>query len=56
MFQFAGAIGGRGGTTSETTVITRVNCSGNESELIKCEAINSTSCISKEIATVICQG
>ena len=53
---FTGALGGQGGTESETTVLTSVNCMGNESTLLSCETMNSTNCISKEIATVICQG
>ncbi len=51
-----GAIGGRGGTETSGTGLTRVNCFGNESKLTDCEKTVSTSCSSQEIATVNCQG
>lgn len=51
-----GAIGGLGGTETSATVLTRVNCLGNESKLLDCTNTLSTSCSSQEIATVICQG
>ena len=53
---YLGAIGGRGGAQTSSTVLTDVNCFGNESSLLDCAAINSSDCISQEIATVTCQG
>ena len=55
-YAIVGAIGGRGGTETSATVLTSVNCVGNESTLQECSSMASTSCSSQEIATVICQG
>lgn len=52
----AGAIGGIGGTASEGTVLTAVQCVGNETGIVGCTAMASTECLSQELATVICQG
>ena len=51
-----GAIGGKGSTETTSTILTSVNCLGNESTLLGCQSTASTSCNSQEIATVICQG
>ena len=51
-----GAIGGRGGAESFDTILTDVNCIGNESSLLECSAMKADVCASEEIATVICQG
>ena len=52
----AGAIGGRGGTATSATIISSVDCVGNESTLLDCGIVMSTDCMSQEIATVVCQG
>ena len=52
----AGAIGGRGGAETSNTVLTMVDCMGNESTIQDCSSIETTECTSQEIATVICQG
>lgn len=56
IFCFIGAIGGRGGTLTDGTVLTGVNCFGNESMLLDCETLETVNCVSQEVATVICQG
>ena len=52
----AGAIGEPGGTETVNTVLSMVNCVGNESALLDCENVDTTDCLSEEVATVICQG
>ena len=55
-WDIAGAIGGIGGAETFDTILTSVNCQGTESSILDCPAMNSTECVSQEIATVICQG
>ena len=38
------------------SALTSVNCSGNESTLLDCEAVFSQQCGSNEDAAVVCQG
>ena len=54
--QYLGAIGGRGSAETFNTILTEVNCLGNESLLLECSVVNTEVCASQEIATVICQG
>ena len=56
LLNIAGAIGGIGGAETFDTILTSVNCQGTESSILDCPAMNSTECVSQEIATVICQG
>ena len=56
LMYIAGAIGGIGGAETFDTILTNVNCQGTESSILDCPAMNSTECVSQEIATVICQG
>ena len=55
LFCCLGAIGGRGGAETFNTILTEVNCLGNESSLLECSTMTEA-CASQEIATVICQG
>ena len=51
-----GAIGGRGGTESFGSVLSRVTCLGEESAILECSVLYTVECLSEEIATVVCQG
>ena len=53
---YIGAIGGIGGAETAFTVLSDVNCIGNESTILECPSLTSSICVSQEIATVICQG
>ncbi len=55
-FILIGAIGGKGSTETTNTILTGVKCIGNESSLLDCGSLPSSSCNSQEIATAICQG
>ncbi len=52
----SGAIGGRGGAENFDTILTGVECLGNESSLLECSAMSTEFCGSQEIATATCQG
>ena len=38
------------------TVIMGINCTGEESSLLSCQEINTTTCYSGEDSSVLCQG